>query len=281
MPQIIVDRVRYAYVEAGTGPLLLFAHGTFGSKEMFAPQIARLSDRYRCVSIDLPGHGASGYDPRGWGIGDLVRAVPALITALGEEKAFLAGLSQGGALFMRAALAYPNQVAALVIMCAGANAPPPPLLDRLRAFAKVLRDEPDEQARRQAAAHFLSAFHVPGFAIAGNEPFDAEVTRALNHPRQAMPLVAEVPASYDAVFDELPRISCPTLVIWGDHDFRPALGGEIASQISGARLRLIRGAGHHVNVDEPEATAEAIEDFLDRARQHPNSTLRVRRPPRA
>ncbi len=277
----MIDGVRYAYVEAGTGPLLLFAHGTFGSKETFAPQVSRLSDRYRCVSIDLPGHGDSGYDPRGWGVGNLVRAVPALTTALGEEKASLAGVSQGGAIFMRAALVYPDVVSALVIMCAGAGAPPPLLLDRLRSFAKLLRDEPDEAARRQAAEHFLSAFHAPGFAVPGNESFDAEVTRALNHPRQAMPLVAEVPGSYASVFDKLSQISCPTLVIWGDQDFRPALGGEIASQIPGAQLCVIRGAGHHVNVDGPEATAEAIGDFLDRESKHPKSTPWVGHPSRA
>src|SRR5258708_4198533 len=264
MPAVVVDGVRFAYIEAGMGPLLLFAHGTFGSKETFAPQITRLSAHYRCVSIDLPGHGDSGYDPRGWGISNLVRAVPSLITALGETKAFLAGVSQGGAMFMRAALAYPNQVSGLIIMCAGAGAPPPPLLERLRDFAKLLCDEPDEEARRQAATHFLSAFHAPGFAVPGNESFSTEVARALNHPRQAMPLVAEVPASYAPVFDQLPHISCPTLVIWGDHDFRPALGGEIASEIPGAQLRVIRGAGHHVNVDQPQETAEAIGEFLDR-----------------
>jgi pimeloyl-ACP methyl ester carboxylesterase len=272
MPDVMVDGIRYAYIEAGKGPLLLFAHGTFGSKESFAPQIARLCDRYHCVSIDLPGHGDSGYDPRGWGVGNLVRAVPALITALGEEKAVLAGVSQGGAVFMRATLAYPDNVSALVILCAGAGNPPPPLMQRLREFAKRLRDETDEEARRQAATHFLASFHAQGFADAHKETFDAEVSHALHHPRQAMPLVAEVPASYVPIFDELPRIACPTLVIWGDEDFRPALGGEIASQIPRAQLCVIRGAGHHVNVDAPAATAEAIADFLSGVWKHPDST---------
>jgi pimeloyl-ACP methyl ester carboxylesterase len=262
MPDVTVDGIRYAYIEAGKGPLLLFAHGTFGSKETFAPQIARLSCQHHCVSIDLPGHGSSSFDPRGWGVNDLVRAVPALITALGAEKAALAGVSQGGAVFMRAALAYPGMISALVIMCAGAGNPPPSLMERLREFAKCLRDETDEEARRQAAARFLASFHAPGFPDSHKERFAAEVAQALGHPRQAMPLVAEVPASYVPVFDELSQIACPTLVIWGDEDFRPSLGGEIASQIPRAQLCVIRGAGHHVNVDAPEATAEAIADFL-------------------
>src|ERR1700722_5541093 len=209
MPDVMVDGIRYAYIEAGKGPLLLFAHGTFGSKETFAPQIARLSHRYHCVSIDLPGHGSSSHDPRGWGVNDLVRAVPLLITVLGEEKAALAGVSQGGAVFMRAALAYPDKVSALVIMCAGAGNPPPSLMERQREFARQLRDETDEEARWEAATRFLASFHAPGFADAHKESFEAEVTRALSHPRQAMPLVAEVPATYAPVFDRLPQISCP------------------------------------------------------------------------
>jgi pimeloyl-ACP methyl ester carboxylesterase len=262
MPDVVVAGIRYAYIEAGSGPLLLFAHGTFGAKEAFAHHVAHLSARFRCVSVDLPGHGGSGYDRNGWDIDDLVRAVPELILALGEQKAALAGVSQGGAIFMRAALAYPEKVSALVIMCAGPATPPPALLKALKEFATLLCNEMDEDRRRKSARRFLAAFHAPTLVEAHDAGIEAELAQVLRHPRYAMPLVAEVPASYRPIFDMLPQLSCPTLVIWGENDFRPSLGREIAAQIPHAQLRVIQAAGHHVHVDAPEATATAIEEFL-------------------
>jgi pimeloyl-ACP methyl ester carboxylesterase len=262
MPELVVDGIQYSYFEVGAGPLLLFAHGTFGVKESFTRQMEDLAPRYRCVSIDLPGHGGSSYDPKGWTIDDLVHAVPALIAALGERQAALAGVSQGGAVFMRAALMYPGKVLALIIMCAGATTPPPELMKRLREFAAVLHNG-DEATREHYARQFLSTFHAPVLVEAGDAGIEQELTQVLKHSRQAMPLVAEVPASYRSVFDQLMQIACPTLIIWGDRDFRPLLGGEIAAQIPHAQLRVIRSAGHHVHIDAPAETARAIGDFLD------------------
>src|SRR5690349_12577743 len=128
---IDVNGILYAYIEAGVGPLVLLGHGTFGGKELLRPQLDRLSEAWRAVAIDWPGHGESGFRPDGWTVDDLVDAVPALIDALDEDTAMLAGVSQGGAVFMRAALRYPERVGALVNMCAGPGPPPPEALARL------------------------------------------------------------------------------------------------------------------------------------------------------
>lgn len=48
------------YVEQGMGEdLLVFVHGFGGHSGHFAPQIAALSSQYRCLAVDLPGHGGS------------------------------------------------------------------------------------------------------------------------------------------------------------------------------------------------------------------------------
>ncbi len=258
-----IGGVRYAYIEQGEGPLLVFAHGTFGGKELFSPQIEQLAGEFHCVAIDWPGHGQSGYDPAGWGVDDLVDDVPALIDSLGHETAFLAGVSQGGAVFMRAALKYPDRVKGLVNMCGGPGAPPPEAISRMRAFAATLATETDEAARRDAVQSFLAvSFHAPGFAQAHPEAVAVESEVILSHDRRAVRLAVEVPASYVSIVDQLPDISCPVLVMWGAHDARPQLGAEIATSIPGADLLVIEGAGHHVNVEAPNETAGAIEHFL-------------------
>ena len=61
-PYIEVGGVRYAYLERGSGPLIVFFHGTLSAKESFLESIAELSSEYRCVAFDWPGHGESTYD---------------------------------------------------------------------------------------------------------------------------------------------------------------------------------------------------------------------------
>jgi pimeloyl-ACP methyl ester carboxylesterase len=77
LPGIEIGGVRYSYLEAGTGPLLIFGHGTFGGEELFRSQVDALASHYRCVAVDWPGHGESGYDPAGWTVQSLVDAVSA------------------------------------------------------------------------------------------------------------------------------------------------------------------------------------------------------------
>lgn len=261
--QLAISGVRYAYLEAGEGPLVLLAHGTFAGKELLRPQLAHLSRRFRCVAFDWPGHGESGFNPGGWGPWDLVEDVVALIEGLGEESAFLGGVSQGGAVFSRVALAHPERVRGLVNMSAGPGPPPPAVAAHLAELAHVLTDEPDEALRRHAASAFADTFfHAPGFADRDPSSAAAEIEVMVGHPRAGLALVAAVPPSYDSIIERLSEIAAPVLVIWGDQDPRPALGAELAAAIPGAQLLVIQGAGHHVNVDAPIQVSEAIDCFL-------------------
>ncbi len=257
--------MRLSYLEAGAGPLLIFGHGTFGGKALFRTQIESLSSRYRCVAFDWPGHGESAYDPNGWTVQSLVDAVPEFIHALGESSAALAGVSQGGAIFMRTALAHPDVVSALVIMCAGPGRPSSDALASLRTFAGTLQSEGSEALRREAARSFLShTFHAPGFANAHPAAAAQELDLVLSHHRAAMPLVVQIPAGYESIASRLTEIACPTLVLWGAHDPRLNVASEIAEAIPNAVLRVFPDAGHHLNLDAPDATSAAIGEFLDR-----------------
>lgn len=265
MPTLKARHTEYGYIQAGTGPLIIMAHGTFGGKELFQPQLERLATQFRCISIDWPGHGDSTYDPTGWDVDDLVDDVPEIISALGARSAALAGVSQGGAVFMRAALRYPEMVDALVLMCSGDGPPQRAGLDTLNRFARQLQDVTDAGARRQIAMDLAQAvFHASGFATTHPDVVAAEVDVILNHPRAALPLLVGVPASYHSIRHQLAEILCPTLVIWGGCEPRRLLGAEIAATIPDSEYRVIDHAGHHVNVDAPIETAELIAEFLTR-----------------
>lgn len=258
-----VNGIRYACIEAGEGPLLLLMHGTFGGKALMLPQLEHLSANFRCVAFDWRGHGETGYEPAGWTADDLVEDVSAIIDALGEKRAFLVGVSQGGAVGMRVALKYPGKVQALVNMCGGPGAPPPAALERLNIYASCFSGEQDEEVRRETAIEFAEHyFHAPGFAQREPARFASEIDVILSHSRNSVGFLSGVPRSYVDITPHLSEITCPTLILWAEHDARPQLGSVLASAIPDCRLVMIENAGHHVNVDAPEETSEAIEEFL-------------------
>jgi pimeloyl-ACP methyl ester carboxylesterase len=257
-------KIRYAYIEAGEGPLLLLGHSTFSGKEMFVDQIEALSPYFRCVAVDWPGHGQSGFDPAGWRADDIVADVPRLVEALGGETALMAGVSQGAAVFSRVALAHPDRIDALVNMCAGMTAPPDNQMAPMRALAETLAGTTDPALRRGAVEAYVPEWHTSSFAARRPAAAAAEIDRVLAHDPAACRLIPEVPGNYDSIVARLGEISCPTMIVWGLDDPRPTLGAEIAAAIPGAELQEIPGAGHHVNLDAPEQTSAALVDFLRR-----------------
>ena len=58
---ITIYNKNIAYFEAGQGETLIFIHGSGSSLEIFEPLINELKDDYKCIAIDLPGHGFSEY----------------------------------------------------------------------------------------------------------------------------------------------------------------------------------------------------------------------------
>ena len=87
----------------------------------FEAQIEALRDRYRCVSLDWPGHTGSGYREKGWSFYDMADDSVALLDQLGYDQAIFVGLSQGGMTFMRLALKCPERVRALVLLDTSAD----------------------------------------------------------------------------------------------------------------------------------------------------------------
>jgi len=72
MPNAVLNGTSYAYDEVGSGPPIVFGHGLLASRAMFRAQMEALGDRYRCVSIDWPGYGDSGFREGGWTMHDMV-----------------------------------------------------------------------------------------------------------------------------------------------------------------------------------------------------------------
>lgn len=250
----------------GPGPLVVLLHGVGGGREAWGDALsgtgaALAAAGYTAVAADFPGYGLSApvepYDLAG-----LAGAVAALIDQLALGPATVVGHSMGGMVAQELVARAPQWVAGLVL----ASTSP--------AFGK-----PGGDWQRE----FLQSRFAPldaGLGMAGLAPqlVAAMVAPGTPADRQAaaQALMAGVPeATYRAAvsalvaFDRrahLPAITVPTLVITGEFDrtAAPEVARKMAERIPGAQLAIVPGAGHLLNMEQPDRFNTALLAFLAR-----------------
>ncbi|HMN57589.1 MAG TPA: alpha/beta hydrolase [Ottowia sp.] len=179
---------------------------------------------------------------------DMAQDALGVLDALGVPQAHVVGVSMGGMIAQRMALAAPQRLLSLtsVMSTSGARGLPGPT----RAVARAMLRRPDVDDRQAVLAHSVKFFQLiggPGFVVPEDE-LRARVAAALGrayHPRGVLRQLLAIMAD-DTRAALLARIATPTLVIHGREDpLVPLAGGEdTARRIAGARLQVIDGMGH-------------------------------------
>ena len=115
MPVAEVNGQKINYADSGgDGQSVIFSHGFLMDQSMFDTQVEALGADYRCVVWDERGFGETPVDDS-FSYWDSANDAVALLDHLGIEKAVFVGMSQGGFLSLRAALAHPARVAGIVM----------------------------------------------------------------------------------------------------------------------------------------------------------------------
>ena len=107
-----INGVNLAFTDSGPvdgGRTVVFSHGLLMDHEMFEPQIAALAGQHRVITWDERAHGETRA-PGPFSYWDSARDLTELLDHLGVDTAVLAGMSQGGFLSLRAALACPERI---------------------------------------------------------------------------------------------------------------------------------------------------------------------------
>ena len=117
MPVCKSGDINLNYRVYGGGFPLVFTHGFTASLEVWAPQFDEFSRKYQLVVYDARGHGLSSA-PAGaenYSLDVLVEDLHHLLNHVGVDKAYVGGLSMGGAVSLGYAARHPERVAALLI----------------------------------------------------------------------------------------------------------------------------------------------------------------------
>lgn len=179
---------------------------------------------------------------------DMAADTLGVMDALGIGQAHLVGVSMGGMVAQRVALAAPARVRSLtsVMSSSGARYLPGPKAHVLQ----TLLSRPKGYGEKALVEHYLKLFRAigsPGFPLDEHEMRQrilAGVRRNF-HPSGTARQMAAIAADTRRA-DELPRIKAPTLVVHGrDDPLVPfACGQDTARRISGAKLVAVDGMGH-------------------------------------
>jgi 3-oxoadipate enol-lactonase len=264
MATIDIDGTSLYYEDTGpgsTGETIVFSHGLLWGTELFAPQIAALRARYRCVAWDHRGQGKSGADHRTCIGMELVwqDAVRLIQTVVGGPVHFC-GLSMGGFVAMRMAARRPELVRSLLLLETSADPEPVENVARYRLLTRVTKLLGPRPLKNKIAPIML------GKTILADKSRRAELASFIELMARRRDIWRAVNGVVDraGVHDELARITAPTLVVVGDEDVatpRPK-AERIVRAIAGARLVTIPRAGHSSTLEEPALVTSAIEQFL-------------------
>ena len=262
-------RVHYRDQGLRGGPVLVMVHGFSASLNAWEPWVARLGDRYRIVTLDLPGHGLtrapSGYRPNTIVYADLVDT---LARRLRLGPYVVIGNSMGGAVAWEDALRHPDQVRALVLVdAAGWPEERRPHGDGPLVF-KVLGSPVGRllirgvDTRAMAADGLRDAYIDPALVTPALVDRYVELSRAPGHRDILLAIVTGRPGPETrATFHTL---RTPTLVMHGMEDrlFPYTDGQAFAAAIPGARMVGYSGVGHVPMEQIPDRSAADLRAFL-------------------
>ncbi|MDW4550341.1 alpha/beta hydrolase [Defluviimonas sp. D31] len=104
------DGVTMRVAIGGHGPDIVFIPGGDTTAEGYSQQFSRLGDRFRCISYDPRGAGATTAPPAPWTMADYARDCAAVIDAFCDGPAIVSGLSLGGLVTQQTAIDFPDKV---------------------------------------------------------------------------------------------------------------------------------------------------------------------------
>jgi pimeloyl-ACP methyl ester carboxylesterase len=237
----------------GSGPALGFLAG-LGGLPRWIPVLDRLAERRTVIVPSLPGFpGALGHNVLDTHL-DWVLAVQQLVRAAGLAGADLVGSSVGGAFAAEIAAIWPESVRKLALIG------PFGLFDEKDPVTDPWGQRPEQVAGFLCvnAARWESFKDPPPGA---NSPeWIIEQNRAAEAAARAL-----WPLGNTRLEKRLPLVTAPTLLLWGAQDriMPRSYAQKFANAIKGeTRIAMIPNAGHLAEIDEPDAVAAAILDWM-------------------
>jgi len=259
-----------AVERSGSGPALMLLHGYTGSGRGMAGIASAFEGEFDVIAPDLPGHGRSADRAagRGYGFDACVDDLVATLAANGHDAAHWLGYSMGARLALACAVRHPSRVASLVLLAGRAGIADPSERDARRVADEALAARIEAQGVEAFVHEWLAQPLFSTMQRLGPQFMARE--RAARLANDALGLAASLrvlgPAAQPPLFDALPRVTVPVLLVAGALDARfVAAARELARKLPRAEVCVIPDAGHAAHLEQPEAFLRVVREFLRRA----------------
>jgi pimeloyl-ACP methyl ester carboxylesterase len=227
-----------AYDEVGSGRPIIFVHGACENSCFWNHQKI-LSDQYRVIAVDLPGHGRSSPLPREIDIKLYSEIMAEFVSKTCREKPILVGHSMGGAITLLNAIEHPGSLRGVVLVCTGAK------LGVLPSIREGLRSRFEETVKAVVGPRqFSSKTNLQTIRFVTNEILKCKSGIAAGD--------YEACNSFD-VRQKLQSIAVPVLIIAGEEDkMTPVIWSSYMKEnIPKSKLVVMRDSSHLPMLERP------------------------------
>ena len=266
------------------GSPVVLIHGSNASLHTWEPWVATLGQKYRMVTLDLPGHGLTGKVPdRDYTPESQVAVVDAVVDHLGIDRFVLGGNSMGGGVTWRYTLNHPKKVEAMILVDAvglpqwSQRTPPTDSKDDTSSGPMIFRLMSKPWFR--AIARFMDPYRLTAQGLKSAYSDKSKVTDQLIQRYYDLSLRE---GSREATIDRFAsmsqrsdqsvdpnRLTQPTLIMWGRDDalISVDVAEEFADSLPNQSLVIYDNVGHLPMEEIPEQSAADALAFLDKVRE--------------
>lgn len=263
MPAVIVDghQIHYELHGPSDGPTITFINGLSMRTTHWSPYFQRLPARgCRVLSYDMPGQGLSSKPVLGLDFDGHTRTLHGLHRQLGIERSYVLGISFGGVVALKYALAYPEATRAVIPASTFSE-----LDERLRWHSYNLF----KALTRVGFEYFLELLMPLNFTnefLARNREFNETMIRAgvAGNELFGIQNIMESLTHFEPLTPRLAEIDCPALVLHGEFDFLTPhnLHDIMRRALRNSRLYVLTGMAHAFTLEAPERVTQLLADFV-------------------
>jgi len=259
-------------VEMGSGEdAMVFVHGLGANWQSWLENLPHFARAHRVVALDLPGFGQSEMPGNEISMSLYADVIDDLCGQLGVRQATVVGNSMGGFVAAELAIRHPNRVERLVLVS------PAILWQELRrarpllAIARVSELTVGRYLAGEAPRAVLRRPRLRAALIAsGGIWAPHRLSRELQHEliltikRTEGFLPALLAFGDYPVREELPRIACPTLIVWGQRDTLVSVrhAEHLADLIADSRVEIFPRTGHVAMLERPARFHRVVKEFM-------------------
>ena len=240
---------------------LLFLHGYLETMYIWEEFAVLLPDSFRCIFIDIPGHGLTGTHPESNTMDFCARVCKEVLDKLELKSAVIVGHSMGGYIGQACLKLYPERFSALVHF----NSTP-------------YADIPEKAGDRQKEIGFIEngkLISLASIAVCNMYSKDnvdrfkskIEETVTLCETHDPSGIIACIRGLMDRPDNTafLKSLKEKVMFVFGDQDKHCPLEkiAQIRKDVPSARFEIVPGTGHNSFIEEPQKLAEALLDFVN------------------